>query len=186
MNETLKTIKERRSVRIFRDEQIRDEELEAILEAGLYAPSALNEQSWYFTVIQNSHVLEKFTQVAKAALTESHIIQLRNMASNDKYKAFYNAPTAIIISGNMRAANAQADTCAATENMLIAAKSLGIASCWIGSMPFIFGNGKNEDLRKELKIPEGYVPINSIALGYAASESHNPPLRKENKVTIIK
>ena len=186
MNETLKIMKERRSIRVFKDEQIKDEELKAILEAGLYAPSALNEQSWYFTVIQNSDMLQKFTQVAKSALAESHIIQLRNMASNDKYKAFYNAPTAIVISGNMIASNTQADTCAATENMLIAAGSLGIASCWIGSMPFIFGNDKNAELKKELKIPEGYVPINSIALGYAASESPNPPARKENKITIIK
>jgi nitroreductase len=186
MNETLKIIKERRSVRVFKNEQIKDQELQAILEAGLYAPSALNEQSWHFTVIQNSNVLQKFTQVAKAALAKSHIVQLRSMANNDKYKAFYNAPTAIIISGNMNASNPQADTCAATENMLIAGKSLGLATCWIGSMPFIFGNGENIELKKELKIPEGYNPINSIAIGYAASEAPKSPARKENKITIIK
>ncbi|MDF2506074.1 nitroreductase family protein [Clostridium sp.] len=144
----------------------------------MYAPSALNEQSWHFTVIQNSNVLQKFTQVAKAALAKSHIVQLRSMANNDKYKAFYNAPTAIIISGNMNASNPQADTCAATENMLIAGKSLGLATCWIGSMPFIFGNGENIELKKELKIPEGYNPINSIAIGYAASEAPKSPARK--------
>ncbi|MBU3092786.1 nitroreductase family protein [Clostridium sp. CF011] len=186
MNETLKILKERRSIRVFKDEQIKDDELQSILEAGLYAPSALNEQSWHFTVIQNSNMLQKFTQVAKAALAKSHIVQLRNMASNDNYRAFYNAPTAIIISGYMNASNPQADTSNATENILIAAKSLGLGTCWIGSMPFIFGNGENEELKKELRIPEGYQPINSIALGYAVSEVSKAPARKENKITIIK
>ena len=186
MNETLKILKERRSIRVFKNEQIKDDELQAILEAGLYAPSALNEQSWHFTVIQNSKMLQKFTQVAKAALAKSRIVQLRNMASNDNYRAFYNAPTAIIISGYMNASNPQADTSNATENILIAAKSLGLATCWIGSMPFIFGNAENEELKKELRIPKGYQPINSIALGYAASEIPNAPARKENKITIIK
>lgn len=186
MSETLEVIKERRSIRVFKDEQIKDEELQAVLEAGLYAPSAMNEQSWHFTVIQNAELLEKFTQIAKNTFAKSDIDQLKSMANNDKYKAFYNAPTAIIISGNVKATNTEADTAAATENILLAAKAIGLGACWIGSMPFIFGNGNNDDFKKELGIPEDYNPINSIALGYAAAENSKAPARKEHKVNIIK
>lgn len=186
MNETLEIIKERRSIRDFKDEQIKDEELQAVLEAGLYAPSAMNQQSWHLTVIQNGDVLKKFTETAKNTYAKSNVDQLKNMANNDNYKVFYNAPTAIIISGDTSALNPEADTAAATENILLAAKALGLGACWIGSMPLIFGNGNNEDFTKELGIPEGYNPINSIALGYAKSENAKAPARKENKVNIIK
>lgn len=59
MNETLINIRNRRSARKFKNEQIKDEELNAILEAGQYAPSAMNQQSWHFTVIQNNELLKK-------------------------------------------------------------------------------------------------------------------------------
>lgn len=186
MNEVLNTIKERRSVRVFKDEQIKDEDLQEVLEAGLYAPSAINQQSWHFTVIQNGKALENFTQTAKETFLKSGVDQLKAMANNEKYKVFYNAPTAIIISGDTKAANPEADCSAATENMLLAAKALGLGTCWIGSMPYIFGDGNNEALKSELGIPEGYTPINSIAIGYAASETAKAPARKENKVNIIK
>ncbi|UZW14891.1 nitroreductase family protein [Clostridium pasteurianum] len=186
MSETLQTIKERRSIRNFKDEQVKEQDLQAVLEAGLYAPSAMNEQSWHFTVIQNTELLKKFTQIAKNTFAKSDVEHFKSLSKNDNYKVFYNAPTAIVISGNVNALNTEADTAAATENMLLAAKALGLGSCWIGSMPFIFENAQNEDFKKELGIPEGYNPINSIALGYAANENAKAPARRENTINIIK
>ncbi|MDA3845843.1 MAG: nitroreductase family protein, partial [Vallitaleaceae bacterium] len=58
MNQVIETIKNRRSTRKFKPEQLEKEQLEAIIEAGLFAPSAHNEQSWYFTVIQNKELIE--------------------------------------------------------------------------------------------------------------------------------
>ena len=63
-NDTLKTIKSRRSTRNFKNEQIKDDELQAILEAGMYAPSA-NQQAWHFTVIQNKDMLARLNREAK-------------------------------------------------------------------------------------------------------------------------
>lgn len=59
MNETLKSIHQRRSIRLFKDKQIKKEELDAIVEAGQYAPSANNSQTWRFTVIQRKEMIEK-------------------------------------------------------------------------------------------------------------------------------
>ena len=65
-NETLKIIKKRRSIRSFKDEQIKEEELQAVLEAGLYAPNA-GDQAWHFTVIQNKELLDRLNLAAKEA-----------------------------------------------------------------------------------------------------------------------
>lgn len=71
MNETLKTILTRRSIRKYKDEQIKEEELQAILEAGRFAPSGLGKQSAYFTVVQNKEMLQKINEVCKNAYIKS-------------------------------------------------------------------------------------------------------------------
>ncbi|GIW48536.1 MAG: hypothetical protein KatS3mg079_012 [Caloramator sp.] len=67
INETLKVIKSRRTTRKFKSEQIKNEELQALIEAGLYAPSAHNQQSWNFTVIQNSELIKELNRESKEA-----------------------------------------------------------------------------------------------------------------------
>lgn len=186
MNETIKLIKERRSVRVFKEDQISDEVLNEILEAGLYAPSAMNAQSWHFTVIQNHEVLEKITVAAKETFSKLDSPHFKSLATNDKYKVFYNAPTAIIISGDSKSYSPELDCSAAAENIMLAAKALGVGSCWIGSMQYIFGNGNNDALKKDLEIPEGFKPLIAISLGYAANETSKAPDRKPNKVNFIK
>ena len=66
VNDTLKTIKQRRSIRSVKDEQIKEEELQTVLEAGLYAPNA-GGQAWHFTVIQNKELLDRLNLAAKEA-----------------------------------------------------------------------------------------------------------------------
>ena len=66
VNDTLKIIKQRRSIRSFKDEQIKEEELQAVLEAGLYAPNT-EDQAWHFTVIQNKELLDRLNLAAKEA-----------------------------------------------------------------------------------------------------------------------
>ena len=76
VNETLKIIKQRRSIRSFKDEQIKDEELQAVLEAGLYAPNA-GDQAWHFTVIQNKEMLDRLNLAAKEAAKQMNMEHLR-------------------------------------------------------------------------------------------------------------
>ena len=138
MNETMKSILSRRSTRVFMPDQIKEEELTTIIEAGLYAPSAHNQQSWNFTVVQNLELLNQLSNDAKEAAKhfDDHLIQ--QLANNEKFHAFYHAPTAIIISGEEKAMMPEVDCAAATENMLIAAESIGVGSCWVGFIGFVF------------------------------------------------
>jgi nitroreductase len=185
-NETLKTIRNRRSIRSFKSEQIKEEELQAILEAGLYAPSAKNQQAWHFTVIQCKEMLTTLNQETKAMSSQIENEYIRQALSNEKMNIFYGAPTVIIVSGAEEAIVIEADCAAANQNMLLAAEALGLGSCWINFLTFLFNGPKGEQYKKELGIPEGYKPFYSAALGYKKVDVLNAPPRKPNLVNYIK
>lgn len=186
MNETLKVIRERRSTRKFKSEQIKNEELEALLEAGIYAPSAHNQQSWNFTVIQNQQLLEELNVNTKAIAKHSSNETIQKMGSNDKFHIFYGAPTVIIVSGKEDAISPYVDCAAASENILIAAESLNIGGCWNGIVGVLFNSDRNSEYKEKLKIPNGYTPYYAIALGYKDAPSTKARERRSNTVQYIK
>lgn len=177
MNETLKTILNRRSTRSYKKQQINEEELKAIIEAGLYAPSAMNQQSWHFTVIQKKETINKINEDCKAAMQKS--------GSKD-LNLFYEAPTLIIVSGDEKAIAPQNDGSLALGNMLLAAESLNIGSCWIHAVRTLSSTEEGRKLIKDLNIPEGYTIVASAVFGYKAAESSAPKPRKDGTVNIIR
>lgn len=185
-NETLKIIKQRRSIRSFKDEQIMEEELQAVLEAGLYAPNA-GDQAWHFTVVQNKELLDRLNLAAKEAATQLDIEHLKQMGNNEGFNCLYGAPTLIIVSGDERSpVPLDADCAAATQNLLLAAESIGLGSCWIFFVLLAFYSQQGSELRKELKIPEGYRPYSSAVLGYKKAAVVNVQERKPNLITYIR
>lgn len=185
VNETIKIIKQRRSIRSFKDEQIKEEELQAVLEAGLYAPNA-GDQAWHFTVIQKKELLSRLNSAAKEAAKQLNIEHLKELGNNAKFDCLYGAPALIIVSGNELAPMPlEADCAAATQNMLLAAESIGLGTCWIFFVLLAFNSAQGYELRKELKIPEGYRPYFSTVLGYKKAEAVKAPDRKPNLITYI-
>ncbi len=182
-NETLSTIKNRRSIRNFKNEQIKDDELQAVLDAGIYAPSA-NDQAWHFTVIQNKELLSWLNYEAKESAKKYK--PLKELANNEGFNIFYSAPTVILVSGEEKAIAIESDCAAATENMLLAAESIGLGSCWIGFVLVAFNSPKAKEYLKELGIPDGYKPYASVALGYKNVEAVSAPPRKLNLINYIK
>jgi nitroreductase len=186
MNETLKIIKTRRSSRQFEAKQIKDEELQEIIEAGIYAPSATNKQPWHFTVIQNKEIIDRLSSDFKELAKKFENDYIKRVGENEKFHVFYNAPTVVLISGDKDSHSAPVDCAAATQNMLIAAESLGIGSCWIGFIAYLLNSEFGSEYLKELGIPEGYKQIHAVALGYAKVNRTTAPARKENTVNYIK
>ncbi|MDD3013323.1 MAG: nitroreductase family protein [Candidatus Gastranaerophilales bacterium] len=186
MNETLRSIQNRRSCREYLTAQIKVDELETILQAGFYAPSAHNEQSWHFTVIQNQNTLNELNNDFKEVGKNVDDNFIKQVANDEKFHIFYHSPTVIIVSGDQKAILPQVDCAAATENMLIAAESLGIGSCWIGLAYWIFSSDKAADYKKVLNIPEAFIPYHAITLGYKKSEMTKVPERKLDKINYIK
>ncbi len=184
MNEVLKVLKSRRSVRSYKQEQISEESLDLIIKSGIYAPSANNQQPWHFTVIQNKELLDFINEKAKELMIKSESEFLQKAGANADFQITYHAPTLIIVSGKKDAPNWSTDCSIALENMVIAAESLDIGSVWIGMLRFFF---QQEDAVKKLGLPEGYVPFYGIALGYKANEvEQSEPKRNMDVVEYIR
>lgn len=163
MNEVLSAIHARRSTRAFTSQQVSREDLETILEAGLWAPTGNGKQLWHFTAI---HSADKCLALAHAVAEADN----RGPSYN-----FYGAPCHIIVSYKRDEMHAFLDGSAAIQTMLLAAQSLGLSTCWINQL---------RPLLTQLGVPEDYIVIGSIALGYAAKETAPAP-RKEGIINII-
>ncbi len=146
-------------------------------------------QSWYFIAIQNKDLLDELSYEAKSAAKILGNESIRNMAIREKFHVFYNAPTAIIVCGQESDMQNEIDCAAATQNILIAAESLSIGSCWIGFINFLFRDIHKNDYKKFqeiLKIPNGYKPYYAVSLGYSKNTGLKAPQRKDNFCHIIK
>ncbi len=186
MNQTLETLLKRRSVRKFTTEQLEDSALQSILEAGQFAPSAMNQQAWHFTVVQSKDVLTKLNEACRTAFLSSGNKSFEDRAKAENFSVFYNAPTLIIVTNDQKAIAPQHDGSLALGNMLNAAQSLGVSSCWIHALNMVLSLESNQSLKAELGIPEGYIPIGSGAFGYKAMETPAAPPRKDGTINIIK
>ena len=186
MNNVIEVIKSRRTTKAFRrDEQIKDEELEQILEAGNWAPTGHNTQPWFFTAIQNRELIDKLNILAKEAGKVSKDEITQKMCSNEMLDLFYGAPTIVIVSYEKEDLTPIEDVSAASQNMLLAAESLNIASCWNGIVRMFFSQMDN-DQKEEFGIPENYIPHIVLAFGYPKIKVMNIPQRNKNYRKIIK
>ncbi len=185
-NETIKSIMERRSTRAYEPEQIKDEELQTIIECGLWAPSAMNLQSWHFTVIQNADLIDWMNEQVRPKLPPEATERMKGRFNGrDDFSIFYGAPTLILVSGDSANGSAASDCGFATENMCLAAHSLGIGSCIVGLATLVFDDENAAEYIEELGVPSGYKPFYAIALGYPAMEMPKPA-RVDGKVNYIK
>ncbi|HTY08142.1 MAG TPA: nitroreductase family protein, partial [Candidatus Edwardsbacteria bacterium] len=92
MNAVIDAIKSRRSVRSYTPDQVKESDLAAILEAGCFAPSAMNGQSWHFTVVQNKAVLDKLSAQVKEILKQLDNPKIKERLNDPAWHAFYGAP----------------------------------------------------------------------------------------------
>ncbi len=185
-NETLKSIVNRRSIRHFKQQQLSDEETNVIIKAGIYAPSAYNKQEWYFTVVQNKDILNDLNVAAKEIASCSNDSKLVELANKKDFDIFYNAPTVVIVSGKKNGLTPIIDCSLATQNMMLAAHSLNIASCWNGIITLLFDSMLADDFSKILNIPAGYKPHHAVSLGYSDSPTLQPPRRDFSVINYIK
>lgn len=173
-NEVLKAIHDRRSIRHFKADQISDDELQTVLEAGTWAPTGMGYQDPVIIVVQNK------------ALSDE-IRQLNARVMGVKSDPYYGAPTIVLVFGKAEWGNHVKDCSLVLGTMMLAAHSIGLASCWINRCEQVFSELPESDaLRKKLGVPEGYVGVGSLALGYASRPANQPKPRKEDYYSVIK
>ena len=162
-------IKTRRSVRAFTDKPVADEEVEKLIEAARWAPSAGNLQPWEFVIVRDPQVKRG---LCEAALNQAFVEE---------------APVVIVVCANptrsskgygSRGINLYClqDTAAATQNILLAAHAIGLATCWVGAF-------KEEEARKTLNAPEELRPIAILPVGHPAEKPMARPRRHLNDIT---
>lgn len=172
-NEILKAIKERRSIRRYKPEQITDEELHAVLEAGTWAATGHGSQEPYIVAIQNPETCSQLRKMnAKVMGIES-----------DPY---YGAPTIVVVLAVADDPNNVRDGSLVLGNMMLAAHSIGLSSCWINREDAMFASEEGKQLMRDWNLPEGLMGVGALALGYASSHPHTVKPRKEDYYRIIK
>ena len=174
-NEILRALRERRSCRSYKPEQIKDEELRAVLEAGTWAPTGMGRQDPWIVAVQNPELLKKISKMNAAFLG----------VDTDP---FYGAPTYVLVFGSDPAvwANSVPDGSLVLGNMMNAAHAIGLGSCWINREREMFATAEGKALMQEFGLPEGLIGIGALALGYPAAPPRDPKPRKENYYRIVK
>ena len=167
MNETLKVLRERRSVRRYKAEQIRDEELNAILEAGTWAPTGMGLQSAVMVVVQDPATIAKLSK-ANA--------EIQGKPGTDP---FYGAPTVVVVLADSSSRNWLQDGSLVMGNLMTAAASLHIGSCWINRAMEYFDTAEGKDLLKQWGLPETYRGVGNCVLGYVDGDLPAPKPRKD-------
>jgi nitroreductase len=186
MNETIKVIMGRRSIRQYQEKQIGDKEIEAIMEAAIHAPSAMNAQRWYFAVVQNKVLLDRMVDIIKENVMSSGPEMMKQRVSDPKYHTFYHAPTVVMIFADEKHRFGPVDCALAAENIALAAESLGIGSCVMTSPGLLFASEKGNALKKELGVPEGYNFVCAVALGYMSGAKPATPPRNRDVIRYIR
>jgi nitroreductase len=186
MNETLMTIKSRRSVRRYKEEQVKDEELRQIMDAAISAPNCLNQQKWHFSVVQDADLLRRVVEKVKERLIDSPIKFLAQVAASPGYSTFYHAPTVIFITGEEGANFVQIDCAMAAQNMVLAAQSMNIGSCVITTPIFLFAFEDASQWKKELRIPDNHSYACTVALGYEEGKHPSAPPRNQDVIDYVK
>lgn len=175
-NETLKTIKARRSTKKFKSDMIDEEVLHAILEAGKYAPTGQGKQSPVMIAITNKEVRDELEHL------NAKII------GNENAKPFYNAPVVVLVIANKNVGTAIYDGSCVMENLLLAASSLNIGACWIHRAKEEVEGVEGKELLKKLGIenPNDYIGVGHVILGYPDMNPIPAKPRKEDYIRYIK
>lgn len=187
MNEVIKTILSRRSVRAYTEQQVSKEDLDLILKAATYAPSGMNYQTWHFTAIQDPSILKELNEKIKGAFTRSEEPRLQERGHSQSYNCYYHAPSLIIVSNEPVQWWASMDCACALQNIFIASQSLGIGSCWINQLGQTCDDPEVRAYLTRLGVPQNHRVYGCAALGYA---SGNVPVKEKklakDTITIIK
>lgn len=189
MNSVIEAINKRRSVRSYQPKPVPRDVISEVINAGNEAPSAMNSQPWRFVVVEDGEIKKK---LLRAALPNARkILETVKEADPERYEAitkrlsempdpvYYSAPAIVFVIGSGR--YAQHSCPLACENMMLAAHSMGLGSCWVG-----FGSmvADDEEVRRILDLGEDETIFGPILLGYPG-DYPDRPAKKEPLVKWI-
>jgi len=174
MNQTVLDIKNRRSVKVFKPQQITDKELMDVIEAGMNAPSGGNRQTPIFIAVQNADWLAKLCKL-NAGIA----------GAPEGFDVFYGAPTIILVLAKNEG-NPVQDASLALGNMFNAAYAMGLGSRWINRIKETFEHDLGKQLLAECGYEGDYIGVGSCILGYPEGDFPPPIDRKQDYYKIVR
>lgn len=186
MNDLVRNVLTRRSVRNFDARQISDFELNVIIEAGQFLSEGREDPLWHFTIIQNPGVLRRLEELSVHLLQHSGQDHMKERYVGAKFNLFGNAPTLIIISGKRRDAEMQDAASIAFGNMMLAADNIGVSACWTHSVELLFKQPEGMQFVREIGVPEDYAPMSAGVFGYKEKAAMELTIFNHRMVHIIR
>lgn len=157
MNQVLEVLKTRRSCKKYTGEQIKKEELDAILEAGTYAPTGMGKQSPIIIAVQDKATRDKLSAMNAAVMGKD-------------IDPFYGAPTVVVVLADKNANTGRDDGNLVIGNMLNAAHAVGVDSCYIYRAREVFESKEGRELLALWGITGEYEGVGNVILGYGMPE----------------
>jgi len=171
---TIDCIKTRRSVRKFKDEQIKDEELIQVLEAGTWAPTSMGAQHPHIVAVQNPDFMQR-------------LIKMNAEVMGTTANPYYGAPTIILVLADRGYGNEIYDGSIVLQTMMLAAHEIGLATCWIHREREMFDSAEGQQLLREMGVEGDLMGVGALSIGYEAEGgSHAPKPRKPDYYRIVK
>jgi nitroreductase len=177
----------RRAVRRYKIERPSEYQIRQLIDAAVWAPSAVNDQGWHFTVVTRRELLDQISAGAKRWIiqNESRLVEgndLKFLLDDPDFHLLHHAPVLVIIAAPSRG-KWSAETCAvAAQNLMLAATGLGLACCWIGLAQDWLNSPEG---RKTVELPDDDQVIAPIVVGYAAEEP-SASRRRQPSITWIR
>ena len=171
MKDTMKDLLTRRAVRSYTDEPVSKEDLDAVIEAGLYAPTARGEQKALIVAVTNKAVRDEIAKLNAGIM---------GMDADP----FYGAPVVCVVFADSSWPMTVKDGSLVMGNMLNAAHALGLGSCWIDRAEPVFETEEGKALKKAWGVPDEYVGVGNCILGHAAALPEPAP-RKDGRVIRV-
>lgn len=175
MNETLKTLETRRSCKNFAPDMIGQEELQAIIKAGTYAPTGRGKQSPVIVAVTDKKIRDSISEANR-----------KIGGWEQGFDPFYGAPVILIVLADKTVNTYLYDGSLVMGNLMNAAASLGVGSCWIHRAKEEFESDWGKSLLREWGIEGEYEGIGHCALGYPLSPAKEPIARKKNYVYYVR
>ncbi len=194
MNEVIRNLLERRTIRHYKDEQIREDELQLILQAGLYASTAGGRQLPVMLVCQDKETNEKLGRINRTAFGRAnsdgiHFVSQaqKSIADDDSIKSgFYGAPTVVTLFAPSDWLYGVNDCTSVAVNMTLAAWSLGIGSCYVSRAEETFASEPGRKLMQEAGIDERYTARVCLCLGYPEGDTGTARPRKDGRIKFVR
>ena len=173
MNTVIQAMLDRRSCRSFTQEQVREEDLQQILLAGTYAANGRGLQAAKIIVVQDPQIIEQLRKMNAAIM------------GNPDLDPFYGAPTVCVIVADTEVRTWQEDGSLVIGNMMLAASTLGVGSCWIHRAQQEFDSPEGKALLQKWGVPDYYRGVGHCILGYPASDLPAARPRKEDFIVRV-